>query len=271
MNLDDQQLAHLTAAVDLPDLTATPYELRGEIGRGGMGVVYRAFDTRLDREVALKVTEAVEAAEEARIAAGLEHPGIVPVYDAGALPDGRGFYVMRLIAGEPLHRYLALNPDLALSARLAIFLKLCDAAGFAHSRGVAHRDLKPSNVMVGAFGEVAVLDWGVARRYAASAAEQSAADLVALGSILADLLPHSAPRPLQAIAAKAARPPPARYPTAAALAADVGRYQDGLAVEAYNESALERAARFLQRNRTLLLLVGAYFAARIFVFIYWGR
>lgn len=267
MNLDDTQLTHLAAAIDLPDLSATPhYQLRGEIGRGGMGVVYRAFDTRLDREVALKVTEAAEAAEEARIAAGLEHPCIVPVYDAGALPDGRGFYVMRLMAGEPLHRYLALHPALTLSARLAIFLKLCEAAGFAHSRGVAHRDLKPSNVMVGAFGEVAVLDWGVARRYEASA--EPAADLVALGSLLADLLPEPAPRPLRAIAAMAACQ---GYPTAAALAADVGRFQDGLAVEAYRESPLERAARFLQRNRTLLLLVGAYFGARIFVFIYWGR
>ena len=98
---------------------------------------------------------------EARVLARLEHPGIVPVHDVGALADGRVFYTMKLVEGQRLDKYIesvASIPD-----RLRIFLRSCDAVAFAHVRGVLHRDLKPANVMVGSFGEVLVMDWGLAK------------------------------------------------------------------------------------------------------------
>src|SRR5579884_4087167 len=98
MRLDDSTLDHLRMVVDLPDLTGTHYEVEGEIGRGGLGVVYAAFDGRLERRVALKVLDSTVAAvrlvDEARVMAKLEHPSIVPIYDAGTLPDGRAYYAM---------------------------------------------------------------------------------------------------------------------------------------------------------------------------------
>jgi len=93
--------------------------------------------------------------------ARLEHPGIVPVHDVGTLPDGRVFYTMKFVEGQRLDQYiesLASTPD-----RLRIFLRICDAVAFAHARGVLHRDLKPANVMIGSFGEVRVMDWGLAK------------------------------------------------------------------------------------------------------------
>ncbi|MGH7631829.1 MAG: serine/threonine-protein kinase, partial [Gemmatimonadales bacterium] len=97
---------------------------------------------------------------EAGILARLEHPGVVPVHEVGRLADGRLFYVMRLVRGSRLDEFVR---DAALATRLRIFLRICETMSFAHARGVIHRDLKPSNVMVGAFGEVLVLDWGIAR------------------------------------------------------------------------------------------------------------
>src|SRR2546426_4674209 len=133
-----------------------------------MGTVYAARDPELDRRIALKVLNAPDAAgeeaarlsEEARILARLEHPGIVPVHDLGTLPDGRLFYVMKLVRGRRLDDAMA---NAALHARLRTFERICDAVAFAHAQGVVHRDLKPENVMVGPFGEVLVLDWGVAK------------------------------------------------------------------------------------------------------------
>jgi serine/threonine protein kinase len=133
-----------------------------------MGTVYRAYDRALDRHVALKVLRpdladpdaAARLEREARILARLEHPGIVPVHDAGMLADGRVFYVMKLVRGERLERFAR---SATLTELLRTFLRVCETVGFAHARGVVHRDLKPSNLMVGAFGEVLVLDWGIAR------------------------------------------------------------------------------------------------------------
>lgn len=123
----------------------------------------------MQRRVALKVLEvpgsegelANRLMREARVLARLEHPGIVPVHDVGALADGRVFYTMKLVEGQRLDKYIesvASIPD-----RLRIFLRSCDAVAFAHVRGVLHRDLKPANVMVGSFGEVLVMDWGLAK------------------------------------------------------------------------------------------------------------
>jgi len=151
-----------------PDLSATPYDLRDVLGRGGMGTVYLAWDRALAREVALKVLN-VEAApdlgvrllREARTLARLEHPGIVPVHDVGTLPDGRVFYVMKRVRGTRLDDAVSAMPSLA--ERLGVFERICEAVAFAHAHGVVHRDLKPENVMLGEFGETLVLDWGAAK------------------------------------------------------------------------------------------------------------
>jgi serine/threonine protein kinase len=165
-SLSDGTLDHLRQVADWPDLSATRYEIVEPIAQGGMGTVYLANDRHLRRPVALKVLHAPasgpEAGErmlrEARIIARLEHPGIVPVHDVGTLPDGRIFYAMKRVAGERLDRHL--RAGLSLSGRLRLFERICEAVAFAHAHGVVHRDLKPENVMVGAFGEVLVLDWG---------------------------------------------------------------------------------------------------------------
>jgi eukaryotic-like serine/threonine-protein kinase len=167
--LPDAALENLRRAADLPDLSGTRYDIVEEIGRGGMGTVYRAHDCSLDRDVALKVVSVPdETADiagrmlaEARILATLEHPGIVPVHDVGTLPDGRTFYAMKLVRGARLDEHARGLGSVA--ARLRVFERVCEAVAFAHARGILHRDIKPANVMVGPFGEVLVLDWGVAK------------------------------------------------------------------------------------------------------------
>jgi len=165
--LSDAALRRLRDAADVPDLSDTKYEIIERIGQGGMGTVYRARDRELGREVALKVVRLPEGApdisarmmREARTLARLEHPGIVPVHDVGTLVDGRVFYAMKLVRGAPLHELSVTG----LADRLRIVERVCEAVAFAHAHGVIHRDLKPQNVMVGPFGEVLVMDWGVAK------------------------------------------------------------------------------------------------------------
>jgi serine/threonine-protein kinase len=174
MWLPDETIAHLRRIADEPDLSATKYRILGPLGQGGMATVYRVLDAELERELALKVVRAPELdptfasrlAEEARILAGLEHPGIVPVHDVGTLPDGRVYYAMKLVRGKLLGQVAGETPE--LNERLRIFLRVCEAVAFAHAHGVLHRDIKPDNIMVGAFGEVLVMDWGVAKRARAS-------------------------------------------------------------------------------------------------------
>lgn len=167
--LSDDAVARLQVASAIPDFSGTRYRILERIGAGGMGTVYLGEDSVLGRRVALKVLDVPDAAgelaarllREAQILARLEHPGIVPVHDAGSLADGRAFYAMKFVQGEPLDRHIASVDRLA--DRLRIFQGICDAVGFAHARGVLHRDLKPENIMVGPFGEVLVMDWGVAK------------------------------------------------------------------------------------------------------------
>jgi serine/threonine protein kinase len=171
--LSDAALGRLRRAVDEPDLEGTRYRLLELLGRGGMGTVYRAWDEVLDREVALKVLPLAEAGgdlalrlrREARVLARLDHPGVVPVHDLGTLPDGRVFYAMQRVRGRRLDEVVGDGPPPRgeEGERLRIFERVCEAVAFAHDRGVVHRDLKPENVMVGPFGEVLVMDWGVAR------------------------------------------------------------------------------------------------------------
>jgi serine/threonine protein kinase len=163
--ISDAVLAHLQEVTDEPDLSATRYEVLGTLGRGGMGAVYLARDRDLDRQVALKVVQlpdggAERLLREARILARLEHPGIVPVHDVGTLPDGRVYYAMKRVQGRRLDE---VAKSASLAERLRIFERILETVAFAHAHGVVHRDLKPDNVMVGPFGEVLVLDWGVAK------------------------------------------------------------------------------------------------------------
>ncbi|HTU92766.1 MAG TPA: protein kinase, partial [Gemmataceae bacterium] len=150
------------------------YELIDELGKGGMGAVYRCCDPALGRDLAIKVMRAefqnyseVERrfVREARVTGSLQHPGIVPIHNLGQLPDGRLHYTMRLVRGRTFADILkeeAGKPE-CLPSLLAIFEKVCEAAAYAHSKRVIHRDLKPANIMVGKFGEVQVMDWGLAK------------------------------------------------------------------------------------------------------------
>ena len=295
--VSDEAIDRLRALDDRPDFAGTRYELFEELGRGGMGIVFRGRDRALDRDVAIKVTAWSTAADadrlrrEARTLASLEHPGIVPVHDVGQLADGRVYSVMRLVRGERLD---ASAHTLPLPDRLRLFDRICDTVSFAHARDVVHRDLKPANIMVGPFGQVLLLDWGLARpgsSLGGGAAEgtdgymapeqrtgvaDTRSDVYALGAILRDLIGAAdagarATRPLASIVARAMGPSPAaRYPTVTALAADVRRFVDGDAVTAHRETLLDRAQRFALAYRTPIGLVLAYLAMRILLLLWRG-
>src|SRR5262249_39510867 len=155
-----------TTAIDDPER----YEQVAEHARGGLGRVVRAVDKRLGRTVAveelLRPSDSHEARfmREALITARLEPPGIVPVHEAGRWPNGDPYYVMKLVEGRTLKELIVERET--LRERLEMLphvIAVADAVGYAHSEGVIHRDLKPSNVIVGAFGETIVVDWGLAR------------------------------------------------------------------------------------------------------------
>jgi len=150
------------------------YQLMGEIARGGMGVILKGHDTDLGRDVAVKVLDPELAkrpevvqrfVEEAQIGGQLQHPGIVPVYELGLMADDRPYFTMKLIKGRTLAALFQQRKNTAdnRGKLLAIFESVCQTMAYAHSKGVLHRDLKPANVMVGAFGEVQVVDWGLAK------------------------------------------------------------------------------------------------------------
>ncbi len=273
--ISDRVLARLKSAAELPDLSGTRYRIVEQIGRGGMGVVYLADDAQLGRRVAIKI---LDDAREARVLAGLEHPGIVPVHDAGVLPDGRCYYAMKLVRGARLDAVLEKMPH--LPDRLRIFQKICEPVAFAHARGVVHRDLKPSNIMVGEFGEVLVMDWGApgVGTPGYMAPEQTAgevdgrADVYALGKILELAIRGDAPKPLASICRRATQTDPAlRYAGPLELSADVAAWLDRMPVSAHRESMGEWLARFGLRNKTLLALVAAYLIMRLIVIFWLGR
>jgi len=159
------------AEVGLPAIDGDAYTLGTEVGRGGMGRVIDAEDNRIGRAVVIKEllgssrTEAARFEREARLTARLQHPGILPIYEIGQWQsDGTPFYAMRKIEGHTLEA--AIRGAATLRARLALLPSLiaaCETVAFAHSRHVIHRDLKPDNIMLGAFGETIVIDWGLAK------------------------------------------------------------------------------------------------------------
>ena len=168
-----------------------------EIARGGMGAILSATDQTLDREVAMKVmlledeassTSRQRFLREALVLARLEHPNIVPIYEMGRNAQGQLFYTMKLVKGRTLQAILtaikqgdaATIEHYTLDRLLTIYRKVCDAMAFAHHQRIIHRDLKPENVMVGEFGEVLVMDWGLAKhlddeRHAKTEAERAQA------------------------------------------------------------------------------------------------
>src|SRR5215213_3980546 len=306
--LSDEKVNRLRTVVSEPDFSATKYTFVKELGRGGMGAVYLAEDLELDRLVAIKVLNTPEITEdlrnrmvrEAQIIARLEHPGIVPVHDVGTLPDGRIFYAMKYVRGSRLDEYAAQGAS--LRNRLRNFQAVCDTVAFAHAHGVIHRDLKPQNIMIGSFGEVLVLDWGIAKIRddpRSSAAYQTSggtvlgtrdymspeqargeidqlderSDIYSLGAVLCFLLNDQSKvsKAAKAICLKAMAPAKEnRYSSASELSADVGRLLDAEPVSAYRESAVEKVSRWVSKNRFLVLLVLAYLVMRI-IFIFTSR
>jgi serine/threonine protein kinase len=168
MFLSNAIVGHLRDVATWPDLADGRYTGVRPLGSGGMGRVFAALDEPLGREVAIKISHApapgseldARLRQEARVLAQLEHPGIVPVHDLGQLSDGRLFYVMKLVRGQTLAEGPAPATE---SAALSVFERVADAVAFAHAHEVIHLDLKPANIMIGAFGEVLVMDWGVAK------------------------------------------------------------------------------------------------------------
>jgi serine/threonine protein kinase len=294
--ISDRAIDRLREAAAWPELDAR-YSITGVAGHGGMGTVYVARDQVLDRDVAVKVLDladqmgvrAARLQKEARILARLDHPGIVPIHDAGMLPDGRTFYVMKLIKGRRLDAIVAADPS--LSDRLNTFARILDAVAFAHAQGVVHRDLKPENVMVGSFGEVYVMDWGVAQDRHADGEpavvgtpgfmppEQehprdrvdARADIFALGAMLAYVAGPAAAPALKAIAEKARRPDAdGRYRDVAALSADLARFRNQDPVQAYRESVSERIVRLYRRYELPILLLLAYVVMRLVLLVWRG-
>ncbi|MCO4747618.1 MAG: protein kinase [Proteobacteria bacterium] len=270
-----------TQGADLPSedpSAAQRYVSGGELGRGGMGVVSAATDAWLDREVAVKRPRddvAFNARDrmmrEARITARLVHPSIVPVYDVGEDEDGP-FYTMPVLVGRALEESLS---ERDLAGHIRVLTEVSRAMGYAHTEGIVHRDLKPSNVLLGHFGEVWVLDWGVAfdarlpdatavgtRGY--QAPEQArgelptpAADVFSLGRILERVLETETVRhpELQAVAARCLQSRPSeRYVDGSALAEELESWLEGRRVEAHAYSAAEVLRRFVDRWRAPLLV-----------------
>jgi len=274
MEVSDSVIDHLRRLVPLPDLAGTRYQLESEIGRGGLGVVYAARDRDLDRRVALKILE-VPVEGEAQVIARLEHPAIVPIYETGTLIDGRSFYAMKLVTGARLDHYV--HSEHKLGERLRIIRRVGEALAYAHSKAVIHRDLKPQNVMVGEFGEVYVMDWGVETvagtpgfRAPESTLDQQS-DIYSLGALLQFLVPPAMSAAVAAIAAKASHTDPGqRYGSVTALLGDIDRFEQGLAIEAWSEPIWHRLQRFASRNAVLLWLLAAYTVVKFFLF-FWHR
>jgi tetratricopeptide (TPR) repeat protein len=195
------------------------YRISGEIARGGMGAVLKGFDADLGRDIALKVLleshhgksdHLHRFIEEAQISGQLQHPGVVPIYELGQFPDHRPYFTMKLVHGQTMSALLQERPSPQADRPhfLKVFEQVCQTLAYAHSRGVIHRDLKPGNIMVGAFGEVQVMDWGLAKvlGHRTSDSETREASAPPLGP-LATGLPHQQTRTGAVMGTPAYMPP----------------------------------------------------------------
>ena len=214
--------------------TRPKYTVGGHIAKGGMGAILRAKDSSVGRTVAMKVLlDGADGADptilerfqrEAQILGQLEHPNIVPMHDMGTNEQGRPFYTMKLVKGRTLQEVInGLRKgdsdtvrDFSLSQLLTVLQKVCDAVAYAHAKGVVHRDLKPDNVMIGKFGEVMVMDWGIAK-------------------VLGDRPPTDAPAEAEGLAI------PATVPTGDSVGADSAITLDGAVVGTPQYMAPEQA------------------------------
>src|SRR6185312_8185115 len=161
-------VAKVVASV-LPLVPTDRYEVRDEFARGGLGRIFRAHDRRLARPVAVKqlIAGGAEAARrfirEALITARLQHPAIVPIYEAGRWPSGEPFYAMKLVSGRSLDQVIKGKSLADRLTLLPVIIAVAEAMAYAHSQRIIHRDLKPGNVLVGSFGETVLIDWGLAK------------------------------------------------------------------------------------------------------------
>jgi WD40 repeat protein/serine/threonine protein kinase len=188
-----------------PEPKEPEYELLKKLGEGGMGLVFMARQRSIDREVALKMLKPKTARDpeqrakfltEAVVTGDLDHPNIVPIYDVGASPDNALFYAMKKVEGDP---WLDVILERSLEENLDILMRTADAVGFAHFRGVVHRDLKPENVMLGAFNEVLVMDWGLAYSIEGFRKSESITESTSMGGTPAYMAPEMATGPISKI------------------------------------------------------------------------
>jgi len=194
-----------TSMVTMSPADAPDYELLNVIGEGGMGVVYAARQSSIARTVALKMLKGEDSKNaaqrekfisEAVVTGELDHPNIVPIYDLGANNDGALFYSMKRVKGTPWNKVLK---DRTVDENLTILLRAADAVAFAHVNGVIHRDLKPENIMLGDFGEVLVMDWGLARVSPDFPNAASVSQSDAMGGTPAYMAPEMATGPIDKI------------------------------------------------------------------------
>lgn len=199
-NIRDYKKGH-----PFPEPKEPEYELLKKLGEGGMGLVFMARQRSIDREVALKMLKPKTAKDpeqrakfltEAVVTGDLDHPNIVPIYDVGASPDDALFYAMKKVEGTP---WLDVLNEKSLEENLDILMRTADAVGFAHSRGVVHRDLKPENVMLGAFNEVLVMDWGLAYSTEGFRKSSSITESTSMGGTPAYMAPEMATGPIKKI------------------------------------------------------------------------
>ena len=231
----------LAAALWDPDLGLAPvralfngkkYKVMGSIGRGGMGVVHQARDLRIHRQVAMKVIKTagqfsrenvLRFVDEAQLTGQLQHPNIVPVYEIALDEQDEVFYTMKYVKGITLDDVLkglrvgapAMVKEYSLTALLDIFQKICDGVAYAHSMGVVHRDLKPDNIMIGEYGEVLVMDWGLAKRMSSGLHDEHLSDAAPRDAGARDEMPPAGLREFQTLNGLIVGTPPYISPEAA--------------------------------------------------------
>ncbi len=231
----------LAAALWDPDLGLAPvralfngkkYKVMGSIGRGGMGIVHQARDLRIRRQVAMKVIKTagqfsrenvLRFVDEAQLTGQLQHPNIVPVYEIALDEQDEVFYTMKYVKGITLDDVLkglrvgapAMVKEYSLTALLDIFQKICDGVAYAHSMGVVHRDLKPDNIMIGEYGEVLVMDWGLAKRMSSGLHDEHLSDAAPRDAGARDEMPPAGLREFQTLNGLIVGTPPYISPEAA--------------------------------------------------------